>query len=103
MPQRKEKNEAQPHALPASESFMTWEIVAGIFTMLASFIAVVSAAVKINRAIVLLEAAVKELKKQTQTQEDQNKRTSEKLDRIDRRVIRLETKNTSRRTWDQPL
>lgn len=33
---------------------MTWEIAVGIFTMLAAFISVITAAVKINRAIVLL-------------------------------------------------
>ena len=80
---------------------MTWEIVAGIFTLVAAFISVVSAAIKINRAIVLLESAVNELKKHTQTQDEQNLRTHEMLDRIDRRVVRLETRNASRFIRDQ--
>ena len=80
---------------------MTWEIVAGIFTMLAAFISVASAAVKINRAIVLLEAAVKELKEHTKAQDDNELRTAERLDRIDRRVVRLESRSTPRRAREQ--
>ena len=48
---------------------MTWEIAVGIFTMLAAFISVITAAVKINRAIVLLEAAVSRLNNFVDAQE----------------------------------
>ena len=80
---------------------MTWEIVVGIFTMIGAFVSVVSAAVKINRAIVLLEAAVNELKQHTKAQDEQNLRTSEKLERLDRRVLHLERKKSTKYFYDQ--
>ena len=80
---------------------MTWEIVAGILTLLAAFISVVSAAVKINRAIVLLEAAVRELKEHTKAQDDKELRAAERLDRLDRRVVRLESRSAGRQVREQ--
>ena len=80
---------------------MTWEIAVGIFSMLAAFISVVNAAVKINRAIVLLESAVKELKAHITEQGGQALRTKEKIDRLDRRVFLLESKNAAWQTHER--
>ena len=100
-PQGKEKYEAQPPYELASAELMTWEIVAGILTLLAAFISVVSAAVKINRAIVLLVAAVKELKEHMKSQDDKELRAAERLDRLDRRVVRLESRSAGRQVREQ--
>ena len=47
---------------------MTWEIVAGVTALIATIISVLSVAVKINRTLVLLEAAVERLGKLTEAQ-----------------------------------
>ena len=52
---------------------MTWEIVAGVTALIATVISVLSVAVKINRTLVLLEAAVERLGKLTEAQNEKNK------------------------------
>lgn len=69
---------------------MTWQIAVGFFTILSALISVVTVAVKVNRAIVLLEAAVKRLNDHASSQEKLNERIDKQLHSIDRRLILLE-------------
>lgn len=69
---------------------MTWQIAVGFFTILSALISVVTVAVKVNRAIVLLEAAVKRLEEQAASQEKLNERIDKALHGIDRRLILVE-------------
>ena len=69
---------------------MTWQIAVGFFTILSALISVVTVAVKVNRAIVLLEAAVKRLEEQASSQEKLNERIDKSLHGIDRRLILVE-------------
>lgn len=70
--------------------YMTWQIVVGIFTMLSAFISVVTVAIRVNRAIVLLEAAVKQLDNHVNYQEKLNRSIEKRLYAIERRVFILE-------------
>ncbi len=70
---------------------MSWEIVTGIFSISAAFISVVTIAVKINRALVLLEAAVERLDRHVLAQKALNERHDELLTALDKRVLLLET------------
>ena len=74
----------------AERSLMTWQIAVGFFTILSALISVVTVAVKVNRAIVLLEAAVKRLEEQAASQEKLNERIDKALHGIDRRLILVE-------------
>ena len=69
---------------------MTWQIAVGFFTISSALISVVTVAVKVNRAIVLLEAAVKRLDEHAASQEKLNERIDKQLHGIDRRLILLE-------------
>ena len=69
---------------------MTWQIAVGFFTILSALISVVTVAVKVNRAIVLLEAAVKRLGDHASSQEKLNERIDKQLHGIDRRLIIIE-------------
>ncbi len=69
---------------------MSWEIVTGIFSLTAAFVSVVTIAVKINRALVLLESAVERLDRHVLAQKSLNERHDELLTRLDKRVLLLE-------------
>ncbi len=71
---------------------MTWEILTGLFSLSAAFISVLTIAVKINRALVLLEAAVARLDRHVMAQKELNERHGEELARLDRRVLLLENR-----------
>jgi len=57
---------------------MTWEIVAGVTALIATVISVLTVAVKINRTLVLLEAAVERLGKLTEAQNEKKPELREK-------------------------
>ncbi len=71
---------------------MTWEILTGLFSLSAALISAVTIAVKINRALVLLESAVEQLDRHVFAQKELNERYDEALSRLDRRVLLLEAK-----------
>ena len=58
---------------------MTWEIVAGVTALIATVISVLTVAVKINRTLVLLEAAVERLGKLTEAQNEKNRSFEKRL------------------------
>ena len=71
---------------------MTWEIVAGVTALIATIISVLSVAVKINRTLVLLEAAVERLGKLTEAQNEKNKRFEKRRSGCGRRLVVFEVK-----------
>ena len=72
---------------------MTWEIVVGVFTLATAFISAVTAAIKVNRAIVLLEEAVKRLDERDEKQTLINECVEDRIRELETRIIRLETQN----------
>ena len=75
---------------------MTWEIVAGVTALIATIISVLSVAVKINRTLVLLEAAVERLGKLTEAQNEKNKSFEKRLSGCDRRLLVLEAQKSKK-------
>ncbi len=76
---------------------MSWEILTGLFSLSAAFVSVVTIAVKINRALVLLESAVERLDRHVLAQKELNERHDEALARLDRRVLLLESRINNER------
>jgi hypothetical protein len=70
---------------------MTWEIFVGLATAVAAFFPVLSAVLKLNRSLVSLEAAVKQLHEYMEKQSGRNHGFSERLLDHERRLIRLES------------
>lgn len=70
---------------------MTWEIFAGLATAITAFFPVLSVVLKLNRSLVSLEAAVKQLHEYMEKQSGRNHGFSERLMDHERRLVRLET------------
>ena len=70
---------------------MTWEIFVGLATAVAAFFPILSAVLKLNRSLVSLESAVKQLHEYMEKQSGRNHGFSERLLDHERRLIRLES------------
>ena len=70
---------------------MTWEIFAGLATAITAFFPILSVVLKLNRSLVSLEAAVKQLHEYMEKQSGRNHGFSERLMDHERRLVRLET------------
>ena len=77
---------------------MTWEIAVGFFTILSSFLAAMSAVVKVNRTLTMLDDSVKQLKIFMEKQSSKNHDFGKILSRHELRLLRLE--NERRETGD---
>ena len=69
---------------------MTWEIVVGIVTLVSALCSVISVVLRVNRTLVSLEDAVKELRTFMEGQCKENQTVRKILSNLDRRVSRLE-------------
>ena len=69
---------------------MTWEIAVGFFTILSSFLAAMSAVVKVNRTLTMLDDSVKQLKIFMEKQSSKNHDFGKILSRHELRLLRLE-------------
>lgn len=71
---------------------MNWEIVVGLTTLLTAFTTVLGIVVKVNRTLVMLEEAVKQLKNCMEAQAKKSTVLDKKLADHDRRIMCLEGK-----------
>lgn len=69
---------------------MTWEIFVGLTTLLTSFLSIMSVVVKVNRSLVSLESAVKQMTSTLEKQQRKNSSFSNQLLDHEKRLIRLE-------------
>lgn len=69
---------------------MTWEIFVGLTTLLTSFLSIMSVVVKVNRSLVSLESAVKQMTSTLEKQQRKNSAFSSQLLDHEKRLIRLE-------------
>ncbi len=69
---------------------MTWEIVVGIVTLVSALCSVISVVLRVNRTLVSLEDAVKQLRTFMETQGKENLTVRSILGNLDRRLSRLE-------------
>ena len=69
---------------------MTWEIVVGIVTLVSALCSVISVVLRVNRTLVSLEDAVKELRTFMEGQCKENQTVRKILSNLDRRLSRLE-------------
>ena len=69
---------------------MTVELLCGLFSIITALISIIGVALKINRAIILLEAAVAKLEGQNESQNLITARTERKLSSLERRITHLE-------------
>ena len=69
---------------------MTWEIFVGLTTLLTAFLSIMSVVVKVNRALVSLEGAVKQMTSTLEKQQRKNSSFSNQLLDHEKRLIRLE-------------
>lgn len=74
---------------------MTVELLCGLFSIITALISIIGVALRINRAIVLLEAAVKRLTEHSEEQKAKNAQLERKLVSHDRRITHLERSNYS--------
>lgn len=70
---------------------MTWEIFAGLATAVTAFFPILSVVLKLNRSLVSLEAAVKQLHEYMERQSEKNHGFSDRLLDHERRLVRLES------------
>lgn len=69
---------------------MTWEILVGLTTLLTSFLSIMSVVVKVNRSLVSLEGAVKQMTATLEKQQRKNSSFSGQLLDHEKRLVRLE-------------
>ena len=69
---------------------MTWEILVGLTTLLTSFLSIMSVVVKVNRSLVSLEGAVKQMTTTLEKQGRKNSAFSGQLLDHEKRLVRLE-------------
>ena len=69
---------------------MTWEIFVGLTTLLTAFLSIMSVVVKVNRSLVSLESAVKQMTSTLEKQQRKNSSFSNQLLDHEKRLIRLE-------------
>lgn len=74
---------------------MNIETVCGLFSIITALISIVGVAVRINRAIVLLESAVERLGESENNQKIKNTNFERRLNSVEKRLIYLERKNYS--------
>ena len=72
---------------------MTWEIFAGLATAMGAFLPVFSVILRLNRSLVALEEAVKQLRSYMEKQSGRNQGFSERLLDHERRLVQLESKD----------
>ena len=72
---------------------MTWDIVLGICTLSAALLPILSVVLKLNRSLVALEEAVKQLRTYMEKQSERNHGFSDRLLDHERRLVRLETEH----------
>jgi tryptophan 2,3-dioxygenase len=70
---------------------MTWEIAVGVFTMASAVLAIVNAAVKVNRTLTSLEAAVNQLREAIEKQSGKNSYFYRKLEEHEREIADIRT------------
>jgi hypothetical protein len=70
---------------------MTWDIVAGLCTLSAALLPILSVVLKLNRSLVALEEAVKQLRASMDKQSERNHGFSDRLLDHERRLVRLES------------
>ena len=70
---------------------MTWDIVAGLCTLSAALLPILSVVLKLNRSLVALEEAVKQLRSYIEKQSERNHGFSDRLLDHERRLVRLES------------
>ena len=70
---------------------MTWEIIVGFTTLITAFVPVFSVVLKLNRSLVALEEAVKQLRSYMEKQSTRNHGFSDRLLDHERRLVRLES------------
>lgn len=73
---------------------MTFEIVAGILTLLGGFISVGTLVWKLSAAVNKLECTVSALHEWVEKQADKNRNFYEKLENHEKRLYRLESRGT---------
>ena len=69
---------------------MTWEIAVGFFTIVTSFLAAMSAVVKVNRTLTMLDDSVRQLTRFMERQSEKNHGFGKLLSEHEIRLIRLE-------------
>ncbi len=75
---------------------MIWEAIAGIAAIVATFVSVFTVAVRINRTLVLLEAAVDRLGKLTEAQSEKLASVEQGIGECDRRILLLEARTNEK-------
>ena len=70
---------------------MTWDILAGLCTLSAAILPILGVVLKLNRSLVALEEAVKQLRAYMEKQSARNHGISDRLLDHERRLVRLET------------
>ena len=72
---------------------MSWEIILGLCTLSAALLPVLGVVLKLNRSLVALEEAVKQLRAYMEKQSERNHGFSDRLLDHERRLVRLETEH----------
>ena len=72
---------------------MTWDIVLGLCTLSAALLPILATVLKLNRSLVALEEAVKQLRSYMEKQSERNHGFSDRLLDHERRLVRLESEN----------
>ncbi len=70
---------------------MTWEILVGLTTLLTPFLSVMSVVVKVNRSLVSLENAVKQMTATLEKQHKKNGSFATQLSDHEKRILLVET------------
>ena len=73
---------------------MTWDIVAGLCTLMTALLPILSVVLKLNRSLVALEEAVKQLRAYIEKQSERNHGFSDRLLDHERRLVRQESERT---------
>lgn len=68
-----------------------WEIIVGLATFVSACVPILSVVLKLNRSLVALEEAVKQLRSYIEKQSERNHGFSDRLLDHERRLVRLES------------
>lgn len=77
---------------------MTWDIIMGLCTLSAAILPVLSVVLKLNRSLVALEEAVKQLRSYMEKQSERNHGFSDRLLDHEKRLVRLESDHPTERS-----
>ncbi len=69
---------------------MTWDIAMGLCTLAATLVPVFGVVLRVNRSLVSLEEAVKQLRAYMEKQSARNREVFDRLGELEQRVTRLE-------------